>query len=104
MSPVVCALHQTELREGVDEVRHAHGPGATPVLGNVGNDKDPQAGLPGAHEVQRVRGPVSRVGAKTQTSAERHAEQVHNAAGLVHRKFTNTVPDALAVSALPVFG
>lgn len=74
--PVVRAVHQTELREGVHEVRHAHGSGTTPVLGDVGDDKDPQAGLPGAHEVQRVRGPVPRVGAQTQTSAERHAEQV----------------------------
>lgn len=73
---MVRALYQTELRESVDEVRHAHGAGTTPVLGNVGNDTDSQTWLSGAHEVQRVRGQVPRVGAKAKTAAERHAEQV----------------------------
>jgi len=62
---VVRAVHQTKLREGVDEVRHAHGPGTTPVLWNAGDDQDPEAGLSGAHEVRRIRGPVPRVGAQT---------------------------------------
>jgi len=77
MPSVVRALYQTELREGLDEVRHAHRPGTTPVLGHVGNDKDSQTGLSGAHEVQRVRGQVSCAGAETETAAERHAEQVY---------------------------
>lgn len=76
VSSVVRALHQTQLREGVDEIRHAHGAGAAPLLRNVGDDTDPEAGLPGAHEVQRVRGPVPRVGAQAKTAAERHAQQV----------------------------
>jgi len=73
---VVRALHQTERREGVDEVRHAHGAGTAPVLGYVGDDTDSETGLPGAHEVRRVRGPVPRAGAETETAAKRHAEQV----------------------------
>lgn len=41
MPSVVCAVHQTELREGVDEIRYAYGTGTTPVLGNAGNDTNP---------------------------------------------------------------
>lgn len=52
MPSMVRALHKTQLREGVDEVRHAHGAGTTAVFRNVGDDTHPEAGLSGAHEVQ----------------------------------------------------
>lgn len=51
MSPVVRAVYQAQLREGVDEIRYADRFGTAPVFGNVGNDQDPEVGLSGAHEV-----------------------------------------------------
>lgn len=76
LSSVVCALHQAQLREGIDEVRHAHRPRAAPVLRNAGNDTDPEAGLPGAHEIRRVRGQIPGTGTQEKTAAQRHAKQV----------------------------
>lgn len=76
LSSVVRALHQTQLREGIDEVRHAHGLRAAPVLRNAGNDTDPEAGLPGAHEICRVRGQIPGSGTQEKTTAQRHAQQV----------------------------
>lgn len=73
---VVRAVYKTQLREGVDEIRHANGVGTTPILGNVGNHKNSKAGLSGAYEVQRVRRQVPRIGAQAKTAAQRHAEQV----------------------------